>query len=336
MPLTLYKRPSGIYHIRGTHHGVRVDQSARTDSKADAHAVKDALARQIFDEVIHGKKRERTFAEAAYGYLRGGGEGKYMNAIARANITLDGQRFAFATLPLSRVTQDAIDVLALELYAEAKPSTRIRHVYSPVSAVMNWAADAWPDAPRRRIRRPKQPPGRTDWRTPEEIERWLEKAGHLAPILTAYVGSGARASELVGLEWPSVLPGETRIVLWGDETKGAYTRHVDLQSRVRATWPQRGDGVVFRNKRGEPWHAYDAINLGLRRLAEKHDLPALHLHVLRHTWATWAYAVTKDLTHLMGQGGWRSEKMALRYIHTGTDELAREVEKFGWEMRRAA
>lgn len=333
MPLQIYKRKSGVFHIRGSHYGVRIDQSSRTDKRDEALAVKEKFERDIFEQVIHGKKPERTFAEAAYGYLKGGGEKRYMRDIATAEIALDGRRFSFATLPLSAVTQDAIDALAAQLYPEAANSTRNRQVYTPVAAVMNWAADAWDDAPRRTIRRPKQPDGAIDWRTPEEIERWIEKAGHLAPILTAYVGSGARASELVELEWPHVTPGRERFVLW--ETKGGYARHIDLQARVREALPDGSEGRVWRNSRGQPWHAYDAINLQLRKLAERHSLPTLHLHTLRHTWATWAYSVTRDLTFLMKQGGWRSEKLALRYIHTGTDKLAKAVQKHGWEMRVA-
>lgn len=38
-------------------------------------------------------------------------------------------------------------------------------------------------------------------------------------------------------------------------------------------------------------------------------------HGCRHTWATWHDAANRDLVGLMHLGGWRSEKMVLRYAH---------------------
>ena len=321
MPLRLEQYASGIYRIRGVHHGRRVDASARTRIRADAEKVLEATQRRIFDEAVLGKPPERTFAEAAAGYMRGGGEREHLTAIL----------LEIGTRPLKEITQDVIDTLALKLYPRgaAADSTRLRKVYTPISAVMTWAADAW-GLERRRIRRPASPPGRVDWRTPQEIETLLEHAGHLRPMLTAYVGTGARASEMLELQWRDVSPAAARLTFW--ETKGGYARHVDLGARAREALPARGVGPVWLNSRGEPWHAYDAVNLQLRKLCSRHGLPHIHLHVLRHTWATWAYAVTKDLTFVMSRGGWKSADLAMRYVHAGTDDLARDVLEHGWEF----
>ena len=43
MPLRLYPRPNGVYHIRGTVQGRRYDQSARTRVKAEAEAIRAKL-----------------------------------------------------------------------------------------------------------------------------------------------------------------------------------------------------------------------------------------------------------------------------------------------------
>lgn len=319
MPLRLERYASGIYRLRGSHHGRRVDASTRTRVLADAEKVREATERKIFDEVVLGKAPARSFAEAAAGYMRGGGEREHLTPVL----------VRIGRLPMKDVTQDVIDRLAFDIYPEdaASDATRLRKVYTPVSAVMNWGADAW-GLDKRRIRRPKPSPGRVDWRTPQEIETLLEHAGHLAPILTAFVGSGARASEMVDLQWRDVSPAGARLTLW--ETKGGYARHVDLGARVRAALPQRGLGPVWRNSRGLPWHGYDAINLQLRKLCARHALPHIHLHVLRHTWATWTYAVTRDLTFVMAQGGWKSAELALRYVHAGTDDLAADVIAHGW------
>lgn len=319
MPLSVYLRPSGVYHIRGTHYGERVDRSAQTRSRTQAEQVREKYERDIFAKIIQGKAPERTFADAALGYMRGGGERLHLTPIIAK----------LGELPMSSVTQDLIDALALELFPKAADSTRLRKVYTPISAVMNWGADAWGQA-RRRIKRPSPPKGRIDWRTPAEIEQWLAEAEHLAPFLTFMVGTGLRASEAIELDWKNVSPAAQRVQLWAPDTKARETRHVDLQPRVRACLPQRLEGRVWRNLRGKPWHGYDAVNLWLRRAAARKGLPRLHLHVLRHTWATWAYAITKDLTFLMAHGGWASVDLAMHYVHAGTDDLADEVRKHGW------
>lgn len=322
MPLRLELYANGIFRIRGTHHGRSVDASARTRVRADAEKVLEATERRIFDEEVLGKAPERTFAEAATGYMRGGGEREHLSAI----LLEIGDR------PLTKVTQDVIDEIAVRLFPHAKSSTRVRKVYTPISAVLNWAADSWGESYRRRIRRPSQPAGRIDWRTPAEIEALLAVADHLVPILTVYAGTGARASELIDLRWRDVSPAAQRITFW--ETKGDYARHVDLGERVRAALPQRTapDDFVFLNSRGEPWHGYDAVNLQLGKVCARHALPHIHLHVLRHTRATWAYAVKRDLTFLMQQCGWKSADLAMRYVHAGTDDLAAEVLAHGWEQ----
>ena len=61
-------------------------------------------------------------------------------------------------------------------------------------------------------------------------------------------------------------------------------------------------------------------------------LEPAHCHLFRHTWATWAYASTHDLTYLMSRGGWKSVSMVMRYTHVASDDLAGAVRKADWEF----
>lgn len=390
MALYLYQNPkSGIFYIRGTHHGVAVDESARTRVRTDAEGVRERREREIYAEVVLGKRPDRSFAEAAIGYMNSGGERKYLTPILAAKISVDGKRIAFGEMLLKDIDQAIIDGVAALLYPHAKNSTRNRHVYTPISAVLTWASEqrSWQFA-HGRVRRPKQPKGRLDWRMPQEIEWWLKRAGDIAPLLSTYVGTGARASELLNLKWVNITPALHRITLWEDDTKADTARGVDLQMRVRANLPSRpanNAGFVFLKADGDPWASYDAINhrlwkitaaearaaatelerqelaenmslartwkvIGLekrraagarvreliREIAARENIPQIHCHVFRHTWATWAYAVTRDMPWVMAQGGWASTQLAMRYIHVGTTDLAEDVLAHGWEMRVAA
>ena len=57
-------------------------------------------------------------------------------------------------------------------------------------------------------------------------------------------------------------------------------------------------------------------------------------HTLRHTWATWYYAQTRDFGGLMDLGGWAKSEMANRYRKIAPDDLADRLLKFGWDFRQ--
>lgn len=340
MPLKLYIRPNGIYHIRGTVQGRRVDESARTRVKAEAEAIRAQLEADLFKRAIYGDKSVATFAEAATVYLEAGKPADHLEALI----------LEIGLTKLSVIDQNFVDRLAKKMKPNAAPATLIRQIYTPISAVMNFSAPKLCDAVK--FSKPKGAGARVDFLTPKEVETLL---GFLPDpykrLVSFYIATGCRATEALDLEWRDVSPEGERVVFW--DTKADYPRGVDLQRRARKMLPARPDpaeGAVWRNSKGEPWHGYDAINLMLGRYCARHspsgtpltpeEIAAgaptfrhVHCHLFRHTWATWAYAVTKDLTFLMGQGGWKSVAMVMRYAHAGSDDLAREVRAAGWEIR---
>ncbi|MGH3053384.1 MAG: tyrosine-type recombinase/integrase [Gaiellaceae bacterium] len=241
---------------------------------------------------------------------------------------------AFGARDVRTLKQADIDGLAMKTYPEAKNSTRNRKVYTPFIAVMKYAAS---DGRReeRQWRRPEQPQGRTDWRRPDEMEKILEQLSPNARKLAIfYLGTFCRATEAVELMWEDVSPAAQRATFW--ETKGGYARHVDLVARVRENMPQRpadGLGSVFLTDRDKtPWHSYDAVNLALKRACKAAGAKSLSCHTLRHTGATWRYALTRDLTELMRVGGWKSPTMVFRYVHAGTDDLADMLRQHKWAI----
>lgn len=319
MPIKLYKRPNGIFHLRGTVQGRLIDQSARTRDRAEANAIRANLEATEFKRAVYGDKAVATFADAVIGYVGAGGSKDHLAPI----LARIGNR------RLSEVTQAVLDALAADR-PDVKPSTLIRQIYTPVLAVMNFAAEQRLCDPVR-FRKPAVGAGRVDFLTPAEAKALLAiLPPHLRDLTTFYLATGCRATEALDLDWRDVSSGNERAVFW--ETKGGYARGIDLQRRAREALPPRGDGLVWRNSRGEPWHAYDAVNLMLKRYCARHGLRPVHLHLFRHTWATWAYACTRDLTFLMQQGGWRSATMVMRYAHAASDDLARSVLADGWEF----
>jgi integrase len=321
-------RGSGFYHLRGTYLGVRVDRSAGTRSKQHADILAAKAEREIFERYVKGPEAVATFAEAAADYLRAGGEGRYMTPLIEK----------FGLTKLAAIDQAALDMAAIELYPDAGSSTRRRQVYAPFIACWKRAEDAQ-KAPVRKWKRAAEGKRRIEWRTPEEAEAILaELEPNTRGLVTFYLGAGLRATEALDLVWRDISPAAQRVTLWADITKAEEDRSVDLGARVRSALPQRGgpDEPVFLNSYGEPWHAYDAVNLALKRACRRAKVRHTSCHVLRHSFATWAYAVTRDLEKLMEQGGWATPELAMRYMHGGTDDVAKSVRAHGWELLGSA
>jgi integrase len=321
MSIRAIKRPSGVYHLRGTHLGVRVDRSSGTRSREHAEILAAKEEKEIFERHAYGVKPTVTFAEAAAGYIRSGGEAEHLTRIIAE----------IGTARLRDLDQAALDALAVKIKPKAQDATRRRQVYTPFIAVWNWAvADG--KAEKRAWKAPGGDRKRVEWITPAEAETLLAALpAQYRGIVTFYLGTGARASEALNTVWTEISPAAQRVTLWGDITKSGRDRSVDLPQRVRDALPQRGapESFVFLNSFGEPWHAYDAINLQLRKTCRKIGLRRVSCHRLRHSWATWAYAISRDVPRLMLQGGWASAELAMRYAHAGED-VADEARKHGW------
>ncbi len=81
MPLKLYPRKSGIFHIRGTVQGKRVDESARTRVRSEAEAIRAKLEADLFKRAVYGDKSVATFAEAAVVYMEAGRPNDHIAAL---------------------------------------------------------------------------------------------------------------------------------------------------------------------------------------------------------------------------------------------------------------
>ena len=320
MPLRLIKR-GRYWHVTGTVYGEAVRKTTGAVDRRTAEEVRLRWESEIRARHVYGEERPVGFAEAAEGYLEHG-EARFMAPVVAA----------FLDRPVTQITQADLDREARKAYPDAAPSTLNRQFYTPFIAVMNYAAEqGW--RPVRKWRRPNQPEGRTDWRTPEEMEKLIAAApAHVGRAVIILAGTMMRASEAVGLDAADVAADGSRVTLWGDAAKGGYTRSVEPLSRARDMLKELPPGPVLRQQDGLAWHAYDALNLALKRAAKKAETPALSCHVLRHTGATWRYALDPDLPRLMGAGGWKSLSMVQRYTHMTSRDMRERLHAHGWRI----
>jgi integrase len=257
--------------------------------------------------------------------MEAGGERRYMQRL------LD----RFGGLPLEQINQAVIDQTAKALYPTAAASTLNRQVYTPISAVLKHGATRGL-CEYRQIERPTQPKGRVRWITPAEADRLITAcAAHLRPLVVFLLYTGARVSEALYLDWRQVDLQRSHVDF--TSTKNGEARGVPLHPRVvaaLANLPHR-EGEVFRRPDGYAYARKDdgggQIKTAFRGACLRAKIADFSPHDCRHTWATWHYAANRDLPALMNLGGWKSEKMVLRYTHVNVAHLARSIAALPWE-----
>ena len=334
MPLRVTRRKdTGSLTIVGTIGGQSIRRRAASDSPALAREEAAALEAETLRTQWHGERRgSRGFAEAVNSYIAA--QPRSASTLARLHRILR----ALGNVPLSAVDQEAVARVARTILQDgAMPSTVRRGVIVPIKAVLNHAADrGWCDAPR--FKSPQQPAGRTRFLVPDEVERLIAaSAPHIRPLVIFLVGTGARMSEALELEWRDVDLVGGRAIFW--RTKNGH-RRVSVLPPVAvlqlSRLPDRA-GRVFRLRNGAAFVDADRqyggqIKTAWRGALRRSGLDAdLTPHDLRHTWASWQLAIDKSalaMVKLREAGGWSSVALVERYAHLMPEGQQEAIRRF--------
>jgi len=325
MPLKLVRRHgSRTWYIRGSVRGQPLDQSTRTDNREAAEAIRIKEEQRLLDRSIFGERATVTFLEAAVSFMEKGGEARFMNPLLGH----------FGTRKLNSIGQADIDAAARALYPAAKPSTRDRQVYAPMSAVLRHGAKReWCSFIV--LERPSYDNARIRWISLADADRLVSGAAdHLKPLLIFLFGTGARMSEALYLQWPDVNLGRNHVTF--RNTKNGEDRGVPLSDKVTkalTALPNRIGPVFLRND-GLPYKRREdgggLIRTAFKTACRNAGITNFHPHDCRHTWATWHYAANRDLAALQKLGGWKSHEMVLRYTHVNVQNLSDGIKAMGW------
>jgi integrase len=337
MPLKLKRRPSRpFWYMHGTVRGVSIRESTGVADAKAAEAIRARREWEIIQRSIFGREATATFVAAAVSYMEAGGD------------DLEGRRrylkpiiAKLGSMPLAKIDQAVIEKTARALYPNGSPATLNRQAFTPIAAVLNNAAKRGLCA-HRVVDRPAQPKGRVRWITFEEAERLLDACSpHLRPLVMFLLGTGARMSEALSLEWREVDLAAAHVTFL--DTKNGEDRGVPLHARLVAELRalRHQQGRVFRTNAGLPYaekqNAGGQIKTAFRGACRRAGIEDFSPHDCRHTWATWHYAANRDLIALMKLGGWKSERMVLRYAHVNVSQLAPSIDAglAGWSTKSA-
>jgi integrase len=327
VPLQLKRRPKTPYWIiRGTLRGIRVEESTGTSDRNVAEEIRARREAEILEQSVYGRRATATFARAAVSYLENGGSKRFAGPVISH----------FGTTPLVKIDQDALDAGAKRLFPHASPATRNRQFFAVASAILHHAAKrGWCPSPL--IQRPRSSEPRIRWIPIEEADRLIKACSdHLRPLVIFMLYTGARAGEALWLEWRHVDLSRAHVSF--PKTKNGEARGVPLHPRVVAALAnlEGRDGEVFRRPDGGPYSrsrnagdtsAGTRIKKAFAGACKRAGITNFHPHDCRHTWATWHYAENRDLGGLMRLGGWKSERMVMRYAHVNVGELQHTIDK---------
>lgn len=356
MPLTLYRR-GAVWHMRGVVRasssgaGVRVRESCFTEDRALAEARRAHREAELYAQLVVGRPVPIGFDRAAMSYL------EHEPRTERTRAIVARLQRHFGRLDVSRIGQAHADEAVRAIVgAQASSATKMRSVITPLSAILQHAhLRGWCDAPKlQRLRIPASTPA---WLTPAEAERLVDAAApHLAVLIEFLLCTGARLSEALYLPWGDVDLVAGRCVFRAERTKAGRERAVTLPPRAVSALlriPQR-EGNVFRRDDGEPYAHRDMgggqISTGFNAACRRAGLgrwevrvtdagpgrrwaASISPHDLRHSWASWAYALHRDPIRLRHEGGWSTILMCERYAHRTPAELVPAIRAF-WRLEQ--
>lgn len=298
---------SAFYYIRGTHLGVRVFRSTGLSDRRKAQRVLDQLRQQIEDGQFTRDKGV-SFSEAAITYIQAGRETRFLKALIEH----------FKEVPISEITQAAIDRAAAELYPDKSAATRNRAVYTPVSAVLKHAGVEFA------VKRPKGHAGkaRTHSLTPKQATALYDAApDRIKPVFRFLLYTGCRLSEALNLEWHDIdLDHATALAR---ETKNGDPRIVHLTAEIVADLR----ALPRDRKRVFGWAKSGRFYAEWGKMTERANLAWASPHVCRHTYATWMRRYAgRDLKGLVATGAWKDLKSVARYAHAVPAEESRAAD----------
>lgn len=324
MSLKLYEPVPGKspnFRIRGKLLGVRVDKSTGTANPRLADKILRAEIRRIEDAFMRGpaEPKGKEFREGVDVYLRQGGDQRFLKPLLEY----------FDGVELEKLTQELIDEAAWYIYPDAKPATRNRQVYSPVSAILKANRINMP------VRRPKGWRGqsRTFFFEPEEAQRLIAQAYEHEPefglFLMFLLYTGVRLNEGLSLQVHNLNLSRGKAYI--EKTKNGLPRTLHLPPPLVAAMANhpRGynrQGKVFRYVKGS------RIYRRLQHAADVADVripDGVSFHAFRHTYGAYLRRYGNlDTSGLVASGAWLSHDAARRYEHADVTKAAKSSNYF--------
>ena len=219
--------------------------------------------------------------------------------------------------------------LTQQLKAEGKRPATINRITAALSTILAELRQHGYKLEQVFYKRQKEPRGRPEFYTEDEVKLLLEEAKKLGDYMLLHdsilfaVKTGCRQGELLKLTFDHVDLAEQSLTFVDVKTEGDHTIHIhpDLVEVLERRSTYAISNEVFQ------WRDKDQLLRALRALQKRCGIPGNKCwHTFRHTTATWLLERNVPIRAVMGVLGHRNISTTLRYGKFTDRSIAAAIE----------
>ena len=273
---------------------------------------------------------------------------------------------AIGDLKLPDVSPANISTLLLSMQSQGKRAATVIKCYATLKSLfkMAYMSDMITHNPMDRVERPHPRKGEKqadmDAYTADELRHILECLSH-EPLkwqacVRLLIDTGIRRGECCGLQWEHVDFENNTITIadnlcytpeagiYLDTPKNGKTRTIDVDPSVmallrelRAEQARKAISRYVFTKGGSPEPMSPSSPTGyLKRFSKRYDIPDLHPHKLRHSFASVAITSGADIASVSEKLGHSDKSVTLRmYTHADDESIRRASQIFRDAIKKA-
>lgn len=274
---------------------------------------------------------------------------------------------ALGSFKITEITAAQIDALFISMKSQGKSHATVIKVYNILFGIFKRAYkhDLVEKNPMDKVTRPEPRKDEVKKQEPEPytadeiIHIWnsLEKEPMKWRLyVRLLIDTGARRGEICGLQWKDVDFKENRITISGNlcytKAKGIYLdtpkngkiRIVDVDPAVMALLQQHrceqlqhflGPYVFTQEDYPDPMHPQSPTRY-LKKFSAKYNVPDLHPHKLRHSFASIAITNGADIASVSEKLGHSDKSITLRmYTHADQESIKKTSDIFRKAIKQA-
>lgn len=274
---------------------------------------------------------------------------------------------ALGSFKITEITAAQIDALFVSMKTQGKSHATVIKVYNILFGIFKRAYkhDLIEKNPMDKVTRPE--PRKDEIRNQEPESYTADEIIHIwnslehEPLkwrlyVRLLIDTGARRGEICALQWKDVDFKENRITISGNlcytRAKGVYLdtpkngkiRTVDVDPSVMALLQQHrreqlqnflGPYVFTQEDYPDPMHPQSPTRY-LKKFSEKYEVPDLHPHKLRHSFASIAITNGADIASVSEKLGHSDKSVTLRmYTHADQESIKKTSDIFRKAIKQA-
>lgn len=305
MPLKIYRRKgSAVYHYRGTLAGHRLRGSSGTSNKETAQRIASSIEDKFWKRGLDGKEKGLTWPKAVALYISSGKSSRFLTKLVKY----------WGDAKIADINSGSIKQAGIDIYPNAKNSTRNRQVIVPALAVINHCAEL-NLCPPLRMKRFKVDAEIKKPITQEWIADFRRHASRpdIAALALFMFATGARISEALAVQWADIDLKARKVLI--RQTKLGNEREAHLPASLFVAIANLPRGKKPFNFAGHS-SALKAWEATIKRAG----IEPLTFHSCRHGFATGLLRAGIDVVTIAKLGGWKSPAHVFKtYGHANDD-----------------